>query len=128
MIIQNRFDGMRGTAKRRILVVVAEMGHNSQREIASISAWARGAGWSIDVVEGRHFGNKPDFARWECRRVKAERQHGRRLEALFCQRLSRFMTPTAISNPPIATRFARYSPAPARPASKRLSQSVAARS
>ena len=48
----------------RILVVVAEMGHNSQREIAGVSDWAREAGWAVDVVEGRHFGGKPDFARW----------------------------------------------------------------
>ena len=55
---------MRGKIKKRILVVVAGMGHNSQREIAGISAWARESGWTIDVVEGSHFGSKPDFAKW----------------------------------------------------------------
>ena len=48
----------------RILVVVAEMGHNSQREISGISAWAKENGWAVDVVEGSHFGGKPDFAKW----------------------------------------------------------------
>ena len=50
-------------AKKRILVVVAEMGHNSQREIAGISAWAKETGWSVDVVESYHFGGRPDFAK-----------------------------------------------------------------
>lgn len=49
---------------RRILVVVAEMGHNTQREIAGVSDWAREAGWAVDVVEGRHFGGRPDFRLW----------------------------------------------------------------
>ncbi|MBR1608107.1 MAG: substrate-binding domain-containing protein [Kiritimatiellae bacterium] len=49
---------------RRILVVVAEMGHNTQREISGVSAWAMENGWSVDVVEGRHFGGRPDFGRW----------------------------------------------------------------
>ena len=48
----------------RILVVSAEMGHNSQREISGISKCAKKAGWAIDIVEGRHFGDKPDFAKW----------------------------------------------------------------
>ncbi len=49
---------------KNILVVVAEMGHNSQREIAGISEYAKTAGWAIDIVEGRHFGDEPDFAKW----------------------------------------------------------------
>ena len=49
---------------RRILVVVAEMGHNTQREIRGISGFARHAGLWVDIVEGRHFGDKPDFGRW----------------------------------------------------------------
>ena len=48
----------------RILVVVAEMGHNSQREIDGISSWAKENGWSVDVVEGSHFGDVPDFSKW----------------------------------------------------------------
>ena len=48
----------------RILVVVAEMGHNSQREISGITAWAKENGWAVDVVEGSHFGGTPDFAKW----------------------------------------------------------------
>ena len=48
----------------RILVVVAEMGHNSQREIDGISSWAKENGWAVDVVEGRHFGDVPDFSKW----------------------------------------------------------------
>lgn len=55
---------MRGKAKKRILVVVAEMGHNTQREIAGISQCAKKTGWFVDVVEGRHFGERPDFAKW----------------------------------------------------------------
>ncbi len=55
---------MRGKIKKRILVVVAGMGHNSQREIAGISAWAKESGWSFDVVEGSHFGSTPNFAKW----------------------------------------------------------------
>ena len=55
---------MRDKAKKRILVVVAEMGHNSQREIAGISAWAKETGWSVDVVESYYFGGSPDFAKW----------------------------------------------------------------
>ena len=50
--------------RKSILVVVAEMGHNTQREIAGVRNYARRAGWSVDIVEGRHFGNRPDFARW----------------------------------------------------------------
>ncbi|MBR0056988.1 MAG: hypothetical protein IJP66_06625, partial [Kiritimatiellae bacterium] len=53
-----------GANNKRILVVVAEMGRNSQREIAGISAWAGEHGWNVDVVEGSHFGGKPDFAKW----------------------------------------------------------------
>ena len=49
---------------KSILVVVAEMGHNSQREIAGISRYAKRVGLSIDVAEGRHFGGRPDFAKW----------------------------------------------------------------
>ena len=51
-------------AGSRILVVVAEMGHVTQREIRGVRDYARRAGWSVDIVEGRHFGNRPDFARW----------------------------------------------------------------
>ena len=49
---------------KKILVVVAEMGHVTQREIRGVRNYARRAGWSVDIVEGRHFGNRPDFARW----------------------------------------------------------------
>ena len=49
---------------KSILVVAAEMGHNTQREIAGIAEYAKVAGWSVDVVEGRHFGDHPDFAKW----------------------------------------------------------------
>ncbi len=51
-------------SRHRILVVVAEMGRNSQREIAGISAWARDSGWTVDVVEGSHFGYRADFGKW----------------------------------------------------------------
>ncbi len=49
---------------KSILVVVAEMGHNSQREIAGITRYAKRAGISVDVVEGHHFGESPDFTKW----------------------------------------------------------------
>ena len=49
---------------KSILVVVAEMGHNTQREIVGVTRFAKRSGLSVDVVEGRHFGEKPDFAKW----------------------------------------------------------------
>ena len=48
----------------RILVVVAEMGHNTQRELQGVSQFAKRAGYTVDIVEGRHFGDRPDFAKW----------------------------------------------------------------
>ena len=48
----------------KILVVVAEMGHNTQREIAGVSEYARHNGIAVDIVEGRHFGGRPNFAKW----------------------------------------------------------------
>ena len=54
----------RSMSRKNILVVVAEMGHNSQREIAGITRYAKRAGLSVDVVESRHFGERPDFAKW----------------------------------------------------------------
>jgi LacI family transcriptional regulator len=49
---------------KSILVVVAEMGHNSQREIAGIAEYAKTAGWTVNVVESHYFGGNPDFAKW----------------------------------------------------------------
>ena len=49
---------------KSILVVSAEMGRGNQRQIAGISSYAKRAGWAVNVVEGRHFGNKPDFDKW----------------------------------------------------------------
>lgn len=49
---------------KSILVVVAEMGHNTQREIVGVTQFAKHSGLSVDVVEGRQFGEKPDFAKW----------------------------------------------------------------
>ena len=48
----------------RILVVSDEMGRGNQRQIAGISECAKRRGWAVDVVEARHFGKKPDFAKW----------------------------------------------------------------
>lgn len=45
-------------------MVVAEMGHNTQREIAGVSEYAKRNGIAVDIVEGRHFGGRPDFAKW----------------------------------------------------------------
>ena len=47
-----------------ILVVVAEMGHGSQREIVGITRFAKRNGLSVDIVHDRHFGDGPDFAQW----------------------------------------------------------------
>ena len=49
---------------KSILVVGAEMGHNSQREIAGIAEYAKTAGWTVNVVESHYFGRTPDFAKW----------------------------------------------------------------
>ncbi len=49
---------------KNILVVVAEMGHVSQREIVGITRFAKRNGYSVDIVEGRHFGEGPDFSKW----------------------------------------------------------------
>ncbi len=43
---------------KSILVVAAELGHNTLREIAGISEYAKAAGWSVDVVEGRKIANE----------------------------------------------------------------------
>lgn len=48
----------------RILVVSDEMGRGNQRQIAGISDCAKRRGWVVDVVEARHFGKKPDLAKW----------------------------------------------------------------
>ena len=55
---------MTNTGQPRILVVVAEMGHNSQRELEGVSQCAKRLGFAVDIVEGRHFGDRPDFAKW----------------------------------------------------------------
>ena len=49
---------------KRILVIVSEMGHPAQCKIRGISAYARRAGWVVSLVEGRHTGSRPDFAKW----------------------------------------------------------------
>lgn len=51
-------------AGSRILVVVAEMGHVTQREIVGVTRFAKRSGLSVDIVEGRHFGEETDFAKW----------------------------------------------------------------
>ena len=40
------------------------MGHVSQREIVGITRFAKRNGYSVDIVEGRHFGEGPDFSKW----------------------------------------------------------------
>ena len=52
------------SSAKRILVVVAEMGHPARSKIRGVSSWARRAGWSVDVLEARHSGGEPDFGRW----------------------------------------------------------------
>lgn len=49
---------------KRILVVVAEMGHPAENRIRGISQYAKRAGWTVNVLEPRHSGDKSDFARW----------------------------------------------------------------
>ena len=49
---------------RNVLVIVSEMGRLTQSRMRGVSAYARRAGWALNLEEGRHSGDHPDFAKW----------------------------------------------------------------
>ena len=49
---------------KRILMVVAEMGHPARCRIRGVSRYAKRAGWTVDVLEARHSGGTSDFSKW----------------------------------------------------------------
>ncbi|MBQ6246466.1 MAG: substrate-binding domain-containing protein [Kiritimatiellae bacterium] len=49
---------------KNVLVIVDEIGHIAQCKIRGVSAYARRAGWHLSFGDGRHSGDRPDFAKW----------------------------------------------------------------
>lgn len=49
---------------KNVLVIVDEIGHIAQCKIRGVSAYARHAGWHLSFGDGRHSGDRPDFAKW----------------------------------------------------------------